>query len=148
MQQPSPSEETSALLARLAQRPGVQSTLILSRESGAIVRSSGLLTSEDAAPAPNTSTSNAVTENAGSPQQTKALLQPNGERKARTGTRQAEEVARIVWKFTQGCSEVIEELNGESDEVKLLRLRTKRNELVVVPDSKFLLVVVHETPPA
>lgn len=30
------------------------------------------------------------------------------------------------------------------DEVKLLRLRTKRHEIVVVPDRKFLLCVVHD----
>lgn len=34
------------------------------------------------------------------------------------------------------------------DEVKLLRLRTKKYELVIVPDPKYLLIVVHETPSA
>ena len=34
------------------------------------------------------------------------------------------------------------------DELKLLRLRSKRQELVIVPDTKYLLVVVHDTPPA
>ena len=34
------------------------------------------------------------------------------------------------------------------DEVKLLRLRTKKQELVIVPDPKYLLIVVHDTPPA
>ena len=39
--------------------------------------------------------------------------------------------------------------DGElKDEVKLLRLRTKKYELVIVPDSKYLLIVVHETPSA
>lgn len=32
------------------------------------------------------------------------------------------------------------------DEMKLLRLRTKKYELVIVPDAKYLLIVVHETP--
>lgn len=32
----------------------------------------------------------------------------------------------------------------EDDEIKLLRLRTKKNEIVVVPDRKYLLCVVHE----
>ena len=31
------------------------------------------------------------------------------------------------------------------DEVKLLRLRTKKQEFVIVPDAKFLLIVVHDT---
>jgi dynein light chain roadblock-type len=34
------------------------------------------------------------------------------------------------------------------DEMKLLRLRTKKYELVIVPDAKYLLLVVHETPAA
>ncbi|BDD61595.1 hypothetical protein MAP00_006635 [Monascus purpureus] len=33
----------------------------------------------------------------------------------------------------------------EDDEVKLLRLRTKKHEIVVVPDRKYLLCVVHGT---
>lgn len=36
----------------------------------------------------------------------------------------------------------------EQDELKLLRLRTKKQELVIVPDPKYLLIVVHDTPPA
>ena len=34
------------------------------------------------------------------------------------------------------------------DELKLLRLRTKKQELVIVPDAKYLLIVVHDTHPA
>lgn len=32
------------------------------------------------------------------------------------------------------------------DELKLLRLRTKNQEFVIVPEPKYLLVVVHDTP--
>lgn len=32
----------------------------------------------------------------------------------------------------------------DESEVKLLRLRTKRHEIVVVPDRRFLLCVVHD----
>lgn len=31
------------------------------------------------------------------------------------------------------------------DELRLLRLRTKKQELVIVPDPKYLLIVIHET---
>ncbi|KAK5736203.1 hypothetical protein LTR17_007543 [Elasticomyces elasticus] len=137
MQQPSPSVETEALLARLAQRPGVQSTLVLSRETGAIVRSSGLITADETeeeegtTAAPNSSGADA-----------------NGAEGAvvskKKGTRNAEDVARIVWNYVKS----VEELNGSYDEPKLLRVRTKKNEIVVVPDAKFLAVVIHDTPPA
>jgi len=133
MQQPSPSEETESLLARLAQRPGVQSTLILSRDTGAIVRSAGLKTPDD------------VEEDVATAGPT---ANGNGSEVKKKGTRNAEDVARLVWTFVKGAGDMIRELNGESDEAKLLRIRTKKNELVIVPDAKFLLVVIHDTPPA
>lgn len=122
MQQPTPSSETEALLARLSQRPGVQSTLILSRDTGAIVRSSGLVTAEElgedgAASANGTYVNGSAAE---------------GEVK-RKGTRKAEEVAALVWNFVKSAGAMAEDLNGEGDEAKLVRVRTKRNEVVVVP---------------
>lgn len=121
MQQPTPSEETANLLARLSQRPGVQGTLILSRDTGAIVRSSGLLTDEEDADG------DAVRPTSSDPS--------NGTdgQVVKKGTRRAEDVARLVWRFVQSAGSMIEELNGESDEAKLLRIRTKKNELVIVP---------------
>lgn len=122
MQQPSPSEETQALLARLSQRPGVQSTLILSRDTGAIVRSSGLVTAEevgeDGAPPTNGTYVNGDST--------------DGEVKKK-GTRNAEEVAALVYNFVKSAGSMVEELNGENDEAKLLRVRTKKNEVVIVP---------------
>ncbi|EMC94370.1 hypothetical protein BAUCODRAFT_124008 [Baudoinia panamericana UAMH 10762] len=138
MQQPSPIAETEALLARLSMRPGVQSTLILSRQSGAIVRSSGLITAEELAQeevAPSTTNGTYVNST-------------DGEAVRKQGTRNAEEVAQSVWTFMKSVGSMIEELNGDHDEAKLLRIRTKRNEIVVVPDAKFLLVCIHDTPPA
>lgn len=35
----------------------------------------------------------------------------------------------------------------EDAEVKLLRMRTKKHEIVVVPDRKYLLCVVHDASP-
>lgn len=119
MQQPTPSEETQALLARLSQRPGVQSTLILSRDTGAIVRSSGLITAEDVGEDGTASTDG---------------VQLNGDGEAKKkGTRKAEEVAALVYSFVKSAGAMVEELNGEGDESKLVRVRTKRNEVVVVP---------------
>ena len=122
MQQASPSEETQNLLARLSQRPGVQSTLILSRDNGAIVRSSGLVTADEIVEeGSNTAPTNGDYSNG-----------TDGEEKKK-GTRKAEEVARMVYDFVKSAGSMIEELNGEHDEAKLLRVRTKKNELVIVP---------------
>ena len=35
--------------------------------------------------------------------------------------------------------------DGDQDEPRLLRLRTKKQEIVIVPDAKYLLTVVHDT---
>jgi predicted regulator of Ras-like GTPase activity (Roadblock/LC7/MglB family) len=123
MQQPTPSEETASLLARLSQRPGVQGTLILSRDTGAIVRSSGLITDEEDGEGEAARPTSSDPTNGTDGETTKNLK----------GTRRAEDVARLVWRFVQSAGTMIEELNGESDEAKLLRVRTKKNELVIVP---------------
>ena len=120
MQQPSPSEETQNLLARLSQRPGVQSTLILARDTGAIVRASGLITPEEIGDDGTAPTNG-------------AYVNGTEEEVKKKGTRKAEEVAQLVYKFVKSAGSMIEELNGENDEAKLLRVRTKKNELVVVP---------------
>ena len=123
-----------ANLDRLAQKSGVQSTLILARETGAIVQSSGLESSDvsgdpDVALAANTKSVNGHAD--------------TGKNKT------AEDVARLVYKFVTSASEMARELNGtQEDELKLLRLRTKRNELVIVPDARYIAVVIHDTPPA
>ncbi|KAI9828599.1 MAG: hypothetical protein M1826_005981 [Phylliscum demangeonii] len=73
-------EDTDQLLARLSQKAGVQSTLVLARDTGAIVQ----------------------------------------------------EVARMVWTFIGAAAGLATGLD-EHDELKLLRLRTKKVELVIVP---------------
>ncbi|PVI06008.1 hypothetical protein DM02DRAFT_650297 [Periconia macrospinosa] len=130
------AEESLALLTRLSQKPGVQSTLILSRDTGAIVRTSGLI-SKSAAANPN-STLPASSETASD-------AYPNG--KKESGMQNSEDVASMVWAFISAAGSLVEGLDKE-DEVKLLRLRTKKNELVIVPDPNFILVLIHDTPPA
>ncbi|KAI1538477.1 Robl-LC7 domain containing protein [Pyrenophora tritici-repentis] len=130
-------EEILSLLTRLSQKPGVQSTLILSRENGTIIRTSGLISSSSSAN-PN-STLPASSSETGVDNFT------NGRQEG--GIHSAENVASMVWSFLIAAGSLVDELDKE-DEVKLLRLRTKKNELVIVPDPKFILVAIHDTPPA
>ncbi|KAI7687648.1 hypothetical protein KC322_g12346, partial [Hortaea werneckii] len=90
MQQPSPTASTQALLARLANRPGVQSTLILSRDTGAIVRSSGLVLAEDAEVEEAAPTANGTYLNGGETNNTAQNGGPDGKQKNNKGTRKAE----------------------------------------------------------
>ncbi|KAI7035113.1 hypothetical protein KC352_g47081, partial [Hortaea werneckii] len=118
MQQPSPTASTQALLARLANRPGVQSTLILSRDTGVIVRSSGLVLAEDAEVEEAAPTANGTYLNGGETNNTAQNGRADGRQKNNKGTRKAEEVASLVWRFMKHVGEFVEELNGEGDEGK------------------------------
>lgn len=152
-------EDTESLLNRLSQKAGVQSTLVLERETGAVVRMSGAISTASSL---NSSQSRHESTTISALDDT-----PTGANKEPT---KAEEVASMVWGFINTASGLVTGLDGD-DEVKLLRLRTKKNELVIVPgewtwllvldkaylfyvelltqlDSKFILIVIHDTPPA
>ncbi|KAF2218672.1 hypothetical protein BDZ85DRAFT_78486 [Elsinoe ampelina] len=126
-------EDTLAKLSRLADKPGVQATLVLSRQSGDIVQSSGL-------------------EKADSNAQTNGIGQggPEGTNAARTGSfKPVEEVASMIFNYVTASARIAREMTtSEGDEVKLLRMRMKRSELVIVPDAHYIAVVIHDTPPA
>ncbi|KAK4117493.1 hypothetical protein N656DRAFT_773643 [Canariomyces notabilis] len=122
-------EET---LGRLSKKPGVRATLILDRASGAILKTSGQISSIRKTKAPASSLpavgsfSNETSNNSAN--------QDQG----------AEELASMVWNFVNTAGSLVQELDTE-DEVKLLRLRTKKEEFVIVPDAKYLLIVIHDT---
>jgi dynein light chain roadblock-type len=145
-------DETLSLLTRLSQKPGVQSTLILSRENGTIIRTSGLI-----------SNSSSANPNSTLPASGEAASDNYSNGRKESGIHSAEDVASMVWSFLTAAGNLVDELDKE-DEVKLLRLRTRKNELVIVPgmlrthsmvglmlttqDTKFILVLIHDTPPA
>jgi dynein light chain roadblock-type len=125
-----PPEESLALLARLSSKPGVQSTLVLARTDGAIIRSEGLLarsrkgleSSAEAGSQVNGSNRDSVGPGMG-------RVQDSTEDST---TKTGEDIARAVWKYVQATEGLVEDMDDE-DELRLLRVRTKKNELVVVP---------------
>ncbi|KAL1311248.1 hypothetical protein AAFC00_001437 [Neodothiora populina] len=127
------TEDSFSHLTRLAQKPGVRGTLILSRDTGAIVKASGLAFRDDSV----------------DPESALSATTNGGEGEKEDGTQSTEDIARIVWNFAKAAGSMLQELNGPADdEVKLLRIRSKKMELVIVPDPKFIAVVIHDTPPA
>ncbi|KAK4696950.1 dynein light chain roadblock-type, partial [Lecanoromycetidae sp. Uapishka_2] len=147
MVQPTPAA-TLENLSRLASKPGVQSTLILSKSDGSIIRSTGLLASSPMKP-PQTLAVGKGNIQSGSSEPAEAVSNGSAHPDSSDITKgnTAEEVARMVFEFV-AASRTFTETMDKSDEVKLLRLRTRKNEIVIVPDPKFLLVVIHDTPPA
>ena len=59
------------------------------------------------------------------------------ERAGKGGARTAEDVAKAVWSFFENAGAMVEEMMGVEDEVRLLRLRSRREEVVVVPGEFF-----------
>ncbi|KAL2149931.1 hypothetical protein VTH82DRAFT_7607 [Thermothelomyces myriococcoides] len=125
------SDALEETLGRLSKKPGVRATIVLDRASGAILKTSGQVgsirtTKPSSTPAPAPGSFN---EDEG-----------NGAKHDQG----VEELASIIWNFVSNAGDLVHELDAE-DELKLLRLRTKRQEFVIVPDAKYLLIAVHET---
>ncbi|KAK1701410.1 hypothetical protein BDP55DRAFT_625638 [Colletotrichum godetiae] len=153
-------------LKRLSNKPGVKATVILDRITGAILRTSGQLSSFNAATLQTSGGGSFSGEGAAAQQQQNGEEQPQG----------LEDFAAKVWNWVNASGALVLDLDTEvrrgirsrrqtaervftpersagtdhreQDELKLLRLRTKKQELVIVPDPKYLLIVVHDTPPA
>ena len=100
---------------------------MLSRDTGAIVRTSGLIS--------NSASTNPNSTQASSSEDTTEVLS-NGAGRRAAGIHSAEDVARLVYNFVGAAGSMIQELD-EGDEAKLLRVRTKTNELVIVPGTGF-----------
>ncbi|KAK4234037.1 hypothetical protein C8A03DRAFT_38212 [Achaetomium macrosporum] len=126
---PDAFEET---LGRLSKKAGVRATIVLDRASGAILKTSGQLSSIRNTKAP------------GSSMPAVGSFSSEASGNSASEDQGAEELASMVWKFVGTAGSLVQELDTE-DEVKLLRLRTKKQEFVIVPDTKYLLVVVHDT---
>ncbi|KAL2269501.1 hypothetical protein VTJ83DRAFT_1685 [Remersonia thermophila] len=142
-------------LGRLSKKPGVKAALVLDRESGAILKTSGQINlirvakpsgaSAAAGAAADAAAAAVAAAPAGAPSFASTdNSEANGSEPPNPEQQAAEEVAAMVWNFVSNAGSLVQELDAE-DEVKLLRLRTKKQEFVIVPDPKYLLVVVHDT---
>lgn len=125
-------------LSRLASKPGVQSTLILSQSDGSIIRSTGLLAATSSSSVQDLSVGNGTIHN-GPTEPVDAISSrtdyPGSIEDDKEGN-SAEEIAREVFAFMAGAKAFTEGMD-KSDEVKLLRLRTRKNEIVIVPGMSF-----------
>lgn len=105
------NNQTITLLQRLSHRPGVQRTVILSRKNGAIIESFGYDSNEDlAAPADDSTSSREAQQ------------------------KRLERDAILVFGHVQSAMDLVTGLSEvPDDDLKLLRLRTKRHEFMIVP---------------
>lgn len=123
-----PPSNVSETMARLSGKAGVKATMVLDRSLNTVLQTSGSFSSFRALETPRNSASTSA-EN--------GTVKEDG----------VEEFAAMVWTFVNSAGGLVRDLDAE-DDVKLLRLRTKKHELVIVPDAKYIFIVVHDTPPA
>lgn len=121
-------------LSRLASKPGVQSTLVLSRSDGAVIRSTGLAA---AATNPHLQASDLQDAGSGSDEMPSGPVE-SIEQKIGYGIdreeekKSAEAVAKTVLALVSAAGGFVSELD-KADEVQLLRIRTRKCEMVIVP---------------
>ncbi|KAI1125784.1 hypothetical protein F5Y10DRAFT_246334 [Nemania abortiva] len=140
-------ESMEEALHRLSKKPGVKAWLMLDRSNGAVLKTNGQI----AAVRPPKSSSNANNNNNGISSSLPTSSGGSFSADVHTNTNNeslaAQELASMVWSFLSSAGSLVDEIDSE-DELKLLRLRTKKQEFVIVPEPKYLLVVIHDTPPA
>ncbi|KAI0138099.1 hypothetical protein F4776DRAFT_663236 [Hypoxylon sp. NC0597] len=132
------TESIEEALHRLSKKPGVKAWLMLDRINGAVLKTNGQVSLVRPARSSNSKTS--LPSPTGGSFSTDVNVNTDNE------TQAAQELASMVWSFLSTAGTLVDEIDSE-DELKLLRLRTKKQELVIVPEAKYLLVVVHDTPP-
>lgn len=93
--------------------------MILSRADGAIVQTSGFPVVDESV--------------YGDDDERETSDGPHATKPAVKGIRRAEAVARAVMSFLDAAGSLVQDLMDDDDGVKLLRLRTRQNELVIVP---------------
>ncbi|KAI0246349.1 hypothetical protein BJV78DRAFT_168886 [Lactifluus subvellereus] len=55
--------------------------------------------------------------------------------------------ATAIGKMIEGVQSALEEVSGEvneGDEIRFMRIRTKRHEIMISPDKRYLLAVLHD----
>ncbi|KAI0397713.1 hypothetical protein F5Y17DRAFT_321730 [Xylariaceae sp. FL0594] len=137
-------ESMEGALHRLSKKTGVKAWLMLDRSNGAVLRTNGQI----ATIRPAKSSSNTANDSGAPslPTPTGGSFSTDTVTDTSSETQAAQELASMVWSFMSSAGSLIGEIDSE-DELKLLRLRTKKQEFVIVPEPKYLLVVIHDTPP-
>ncbi|KAI1434810.1 hypothetical protein GGR50DRAFT_694738 [Xylaria sp. CBS 124048] len=138
--------ESMEALHRLSKKPGVKAWIMIDRLNGAVLKTNGQVsTVRPAKSVPNSSDNDASSP---SPTPVGGSFQPDVNTDSTNNeTLAAQELASMVWNFVSSAGSLVDEIDTE-DELRLLRLRTKKQEFVIVPEPKYLLVVIHDTPPA
>ncbi|CEJ92158.1 Putative Dynein light chain-related protein [[Torrubiella] hemipterigena] len=120
-------------LARLTKKPGVKASIVIDRASGAILKTSG-----DTSVLTTTKSRNAATA---------ASFSNEANTADESQSKGLEDFGSMIWNFANSSGQVVENIDSD-DELRLLRLRTKKQEIAIVLDQNYLLTVIHDIPQA
>ncbi|WWC91092.1 uncharacterized protein L201_006033 [Kwoniella dendrophila CBS 6074] len=122
-----PPPEIESTLSRLSSYRNVRGVMILSRASSTTT-------------APTTSDNTSITENNGGIGGTGGIIQTTGNVfEGESGRKYAKAVESIVGNVSKALNDC-----EKGDELKFMRIRTKKHELIITPDEKYLLVVLQD----
>ncbi|KAI0548518.1 hypothetical protein F4679DRAFT_585507 [Xylaria curta] len=150
-------ESMEEALRRLSKKPGVKAWLMLDRLNGSVLKTNGQIAA--VRPAKSASNANGTGVSPSLPTPAGGSFSSDVQTDTDNESLAAQELASMVWSFLSTAGSLVDEIDNEvwswasskiasDDELKLLRLRTKKQEFVIVPEPKYLLVVIHDTPPA
>ncbi|KAL8280439.1 hypothetical protein RQP46_007087 [Phenoliferia psychrophenolica] len=122
--------EVEATIARLTAHKNVQGVLILARETGIVIRSAGPLFALPPVPAAAPATDDTTGAS-------------NGTSAAITTSETARAYAKAARALVESVGVEVARLE-DGDDLKFMRLRTKKHELIVTPDPHYILVVVQD----
>ncbi|PVH80184.1 hypothetical protein DL98DRAFT_419141 [Cadophora sp. DSE1049] len=129
---PSSSTSVAETMARLSSKSGVTATIAIERTTSTVLQSTGTL---------GTMFASSAAASIAAPGQDGSAIGTS-----ESGEEQAfKDFAKMVWNYVNATGQLVHDMDSE-DDLKLLRLRTRKHELVIVPDSKFIFVVVHDVP--
>lgn len=114
-------------LSRLASKPGVEHTLVLSKTDGSIIRSS-----RNSGNVRGPALSVSGLGNGSGDERQKGITNYDTDTTETPAQKPIEDIARMVFSFMSAAGALIEDMDSE-DDLKLLRLRTRKNEIIIVP---------------
>ncbi|GAA5967655.1 hypothetical protein JCM11641_005724 [Rhodosporidiobolus odoratus] len=132
--------EVEATLSRLSSHKHVQGVLILSRPAGLILRSAGTLFALPPSAAV-TRDNDDVREEGKSEDEGKV----DGEKEVVRNSEMARRYAKAAVRIVESVGGEVDGLEGkETDDLRFLRIRTKKHELMITPDEQYILIVVQD----
>ncbi|KAK9468403.1 hypothetical protein V1512DRAFT_246273 [Lipomyces arxii] len=124
---PTVENEIDAIVTRISAKHNVRGIIVVDMAENKIVRSSMI-----------------DTEGGGVISGRAAQTDDNNEPETESENELVSKYAALCVEFVQAANKVSTQFFEEEDDLKLLRLRTKQHELMIVPDSRFVLAVIHD----